>query len=236
MGTGMRYFDPSRLGDSPFRGHVLLSHLHWDHTQGLPFFTPILCPGSRVDIYGPAQEDGRTVGDVLTEVVRPPVFPIGLTTFPGLLDFHDVSDTDFSLSDEVSVMARLIPHVGPTCGYRLTWKGRSIAYLSDHQMPYDGSMSASDNALELAAGADMLIHDSQYTPTEFVHKSTWGHCTVEYAIWLAAEAGVETLVLFHHDPSRYDDAIDEIAVSARRSGERKGVQVVAAAEGMTINV
>jgi phosphoribosyl 1,2-cyclic phosphodiesterase len=235
MGTGLRYFGMQQPIDGSFRGHVLLSHLHWDHTQGLPFFTPILCPGSQLDVYGPAQEDGRTVGAVMHETIRPPLFPIMLADFPGRIDFHDVSDTDFRIGD-LDVMARLIPHVGPTCGYRVEWDGRSVAYMSDHQMPYDGSMHAADAAIELAAGADLLIHDAQYTTKEFAHKSTWGHCTVEYAVWLAAEAGVRQLALFHHDPTRCDDAIDQIVKLARLMGERRGVEVVAASEGLTLSL
>ncbi|MCU1398307.1 MAG: hypothetical protein JWN62_1416 [Acidimicrobiales bacterium] len=241
MGTGVRYFGLRQPMDGTFRGHALISHLHWDHTQGLPFFTPILCAGSTLDVYGPAQDDGRSVGDVMHETVRPPLFPIPLDEFPGQIKFHDVSDTDFTIvsdsgSPDVHVMARLIPHVGPTCGYRVSWNGRSIAYMSDHQMPYDGSMRAAPGALELADGADVLIHDAQYTPNEFAHKRTWGHCTVEYAVWLAAEAGVKQLALFHHDPTRCDDAIDLITKAARIMGERKGVEVVAASEGLTLAV
>ena len=241
MGTGMRYFGLQQPVDGSFRGHVLLSHLHWDHTQGLPFFAPILCSGSRLDVYGPAQEDGRSLADVMRETVRPPLFPIPLENFPGTMQFHDVSDTDFTIESGetgtgIDVMSRLIPHVGPTCGYRVCWNGRSVAYMSDHQMPYDGSMGASDAALELAAGVDLLIHDAQYTAGEFARKSTWGHCTVEYAVWLAAEAGAKRLALFHHDPTRCDEAIDMLTRAAQLLGERKGVEVVAASEGLTLTV
>ena len=251
MGTGLRYFGMCQPNDGRFRGHVLLSHMHWDHTQGLPFFTPILREGARLDIYGPSQDDGRSVRAVMNDTVRPPLFPILLADFPGTIDFHDVSDTDFEISNDVpveddfrigperepvQVMARLIPHVGATCGYRVTWNNRSVTYMSDHQMPYDGSMKATDAAIELACGADLLIHDAQYTTKEFAHKSTWGHCTVEYAVWLAAEAGAKQLALFHHDPTRCDDSIDHLLGKAREMGEHKGVEVFAAAEGLTLAV
>lgn len=252
MGTGLRYFGLSQANDGTFRGHCLLSHLHWDHTQGLPFFTPILHTGAEFDIYGPPQEDGRTVRDVLYATIRPPLFPIELTQFPGIIRFHDVTDNDFTIGasaaasasadagvadvGNVTVKARLIPHVGPTCGYRVTWNGTSIAYLSDHQMPYDGSMSASPAALELIDGCDLVIHDSQYLSAEFAHKSTWGHCTAEYAVWLAAEAGAKRLALFHHDPTRCDDAVDYVTKVVRGIGERSGVEVFAASEGLTIQV
>ena len=253
MGTGMRYFGATQSLDGTFRGHVLLSHMHWDHTQGLPFFTPILCPGSRLDIYGPAQDDGRTVGDVLHSTVRPPLFPIPMEELPGKIDCHDVRDSDFVLDSfknrgadgvpspvdgahEMRVKSRLIPHVGPTCGYRLTWAGRSVTYMSDHQMPSDGSLGASDAALELIDGCDLLIHDSQYTETEFTRKSTWGHCTMQYAVWLAAEAGAKRLALFHHDPTRGDDLLDALARTAIEDGARRGVEVFAASEGLTLHL
>ncbi|HEY4333226.1 MAG TPA: MBL fold metallo-hydrolase [Ilumatobacteraceae bacterium] len=243
MGTGVRYFGLTLPLAATFHGSVLLTHLHWDHVQGLPFFTPILQRGARLDIYGPRQEDGRSLATVLESTICPPLFPIPLSAFPGAVECHDVDNTDFTLAahdahlaDPVSIKARLIPHVGPTCGYRLDWEGRSIAYMSDHQMPTDGSMRADAAAAELAQGVDLLIHDSQYTVKEFAHKSTWGHCTVEYAVWLAAEVGAKRLALFHHDPTRCDEAIDYHTTLARKMGERKGVEVFAAAEGLRVSV
>lgn len=236
LGTGLRYFGMEQPNDGTFRGHCLLSHLHWDHTQGLPFFTPILHAGAEFDIYGPPQADGSTVRDVLFTTIRPPLFPIELGMFPGTLRFHDVTDNDFTIGDAVAVKARLIPHVGPTCGYRVSWQGRSIAYLSDHQMPYDGSMAATDAALELVDGCDLVIHDSQYLANEFAQKNTWGHCTSDFAVWLAATAGAKRLALFHHDPTRCDEAVDVVTKLARSKGERAGVEVFAASEGLTIQV
>jgi ribonuclease BN (tRNA processing enzyme) len=108
--------------------------------------------------------------------------------------------------------------------------------MSDHQMPHDGSMKATDGALELAGDADLLIHDAQYTAKEFAHKSTWGHCTIEFAVWLAAEANVKRLALFHHDPTRCDEALDHLLGKARDLGDRKGVEVIAAAEDLSLSV
>ncbi|CAB4870969.1 unannotated protein [freshwater metagenome] len=236
LGTGLRYFGMKQPSDGSFRGHALLTHLHWDHTQGLPFFAPILCAGAEFDVYGPPQEDGRSIGEILAATIRPPLFPIELERFPGRMRFHDVSDTDFTIGADVAVKARLIPHVGPTCGYRVTWNGRSVAYLSDHQMPYDGSMAASQGALELIDGCDLLIHDSQYLVSEFATKSTWGHCTAEFAVWLAAEAGAKRLALYHHDPTRGDDAVDDMLRAITLEGQRLGVEVFAASEGLTIDL
>ena len=132
--------------------------------------------------------------------------------------------------------ARSIPHIGRTIGYRLTWRGASVAYLSDHQMPTDGSFGVEPGAMELCAGADLLIHDAQYTPAEFARKRDWGHCTIEYAVWLAAEAGVGTLALYHHDPSHHDDAMDILVSDAIACGRKLGVDVIAAREGLCVTV
>ena len=235
LGTGLRYFGKTQPLDGSFRGSCLLSHLHWDHTQGLPFFGPILLPGSHLDVYAPIQEDGRPSAEAIRAFMRPPHFPISLDDLPGTVDFHDVGDTEFDIGG-ARVLSRLLPHVGNTLGFRLTFAGTSIVYMSDHQQPYDGSHAMSDGARELAQSADLLIHDSQYTMEEFRVKRNWGHCTVEYALWLAAECDVKRLALFHHDPSRSDDSIDELAACATLAGRLSDVEVFAASEGLTVEI
>lgn len=235
MGTGMRYFGKTWPDDQLFRGHCLLSHLHWDHVQGLPFFSPLLQQGSSLDVYGPAQTDGRSLDDVVSYTIRPPLFPVSVDELPGDVRFHDTADAEFSIGG-FNVMSRLIPHLGPTLGFRVEFDGRAVAYLSDHQQPFDGSMSAAQGPLDLIDGVDLLIHDSQYTPKEFAAKSTWGHCTIEYAVWLACQGRVKQLALFHHDPSRRDDDLDVLLECAAQLGASNGVKVIAAAEGLTVDL
>jgi phosphoribosyl 1,2-cyclic phosphodiesterase len=235
MGTGLRYFGKGVPSDQLFRGSCLLSHLHWDHVQGLPFFTPLLREGSSLDVYGPSQVDGRSLDEVVSYTIRPPLFPVSVDELPGDVRFHDTADAEFSIG-AFKVMSRLIPHLGPTLGFRVELNGRSIAYLSDHQQPFDGSLSAAPGALELVDGVDLLIHDSQYTPSEFMAKSTWGHCTVEYAVWLAVQGKVKKLALFHHDPSRRDDELDGLWRCAAEAGAKHGVEVIAASEGLSVDL
>jgi ribonuclease BN (tRNA processing enzyme) len=128
----------------------------------------------------------------------------------------------------------LIPHVGQTLGYRLTWRGAAVAYLSDHQQPSASAFSVSAGARALCDGVDVLIHDAQYTHDEFMRKADWGHCTVDYALRVAQECGAATLVLFHHDPTHDDDLIDALCEAARTVS--RGVDVVAAREGLTLRV
>jgi phosphoribosyl 1,2-cyclic phosphodiesterase len=235
LGTGLRYFGLTQPTDGTFRGTCLLSHLHWDHTQGLPFFSPILRTGAELDVYAPIQEDGRPVWRAVKAFMQPPHFPISLEHIPGTLRFHDISDDDFLVGGAM-VKARLVPHVGNTLGYRVTHSGRSVAYLSDHQQPYDGSYGVADGARELVEGVDLLIHDAQYTEAEFAQKYNWGHCTIEYAVRLAAQCGVKALALFHHDPVRRDDVVDELTACAADLGRSLGVEVFAAREGLTLEL
>lgn len=235
LGTGLRYFGNSLPSHEAFSGTCLLSHLHWDHIQGVPFFTPMLKDGSHVAMYAPVQEGDMTVEQIFAETIKPPLFPVHLWMLPGVIEFNEIWNSEFSIGD-VEVMSRSIPHVGNTVGYRVTAHGSSVAYLSDHQMPHDGSFTATDGALELCGEADLVIHDAQYTMPEFAQKRDWGHCTTEYAIWLAAEAGATRLALFHHDPSHNDDMMDRIAESAAACGAEFGIEVFTAREGLSVRL
>lgn len=235
LGTGLRNFGTTQPTDGSFKGTALVSHTHWDHIQGLPFFPPILAPGAEFDIYGPAQEDGATFADVFASFMARPLFPVTVDDLPGSVRFKDANDTRFWVGD-AHITALQIPHCGVTNGYRIEWQDVTVAYLPDHQQPADGRFQLTPAARELCEGADLLVHDAQYTPTEFARKSSWGHCTVEFALWAARETGVERLALFHHDPSRDDDALDDIARCAESWGDKLGIEVITAREGLTVSV
>lgn len=235
IGTGARKFGVGLAQHGTFHGTCLLSHLHWDHMQGLPFFAPLLSEGSSLDIYAPAQDDGRGVEEVMAAVIRPPMFPVTIDELPGAVRFHDTADSEFQVGG-LRVIARNVPHVGPTLGYRVEFHGRSVAYISDHQQPHDGSFAISDGVRELAEGVDLLIHDAQYTTSEFSAKSTWGHCTIDFAMWVAEQCHVGTLALFHHDPTRTDVALDEVARCAQVTADGRGFEAFVAYEGLTVAV
>src|SRR3954449_13246929 len=231
LGTGLRYWGDTLPKDGSFHGSALVTHLHWDHVQGLPFFVPADRPGARFDIYGPMQE-GLSLEQAFEEFMRPPYFPVRFTDLRGDIAFHDLSDSDIVIGD-AKVKVRSVPHVGITNGYRVEMGGAVVAYISDHQQPMDGSMDIPDSVVELCEGADILIHDAQYTPEEFAEKRHWGHCTVEYAVEVAKAAEVRTLCLFHHDPSHGDDFVDDMLVRAHqaRNGTGSPGEILAAAEG-----
>ncbi len=234
LGTGLRRWGDTLPHDGSFRGHGLVTHVHWDHVQGLPFFVPVLRDGASFDVYGPPPNPPgtETLAQCFEHFVAPPYFPVTIADLPGSVHFHTVRDTEFVVGD-AKVTARDVPHTGVTNGYRIEQDGVVVTYISDHQMPADGSHEVTDAVLELCDGADLLIHDAQYTPEEFAEKSTWGHCTTEFAVHVAAEAGVKRLALFHHDPAHDDDFVDCLAEQASTLAGGRVDEVVAAAEGLT---
>jgi phosphoribosyl 1,2-cyclic phosphodiesterase len=235
MGTGLRFWGAHLPADQPFLGHALVTHLHWDHVQGLPFFTPILRPGSELDVYAPPPGNG-TLEHAFDEFMAPPYFPVRVHDLPGDLRFHAVVDHEFAIGD-VRIVSRSVPHIGPTNGYRIERDGVSVAYISDHQQPLDGSTKVPDGVLELCADADLVIHDAQYTAGEFENKAHWGHCTVDYALHVAAQAGAHRVALFHHDPGHDDATIDSILCHAGLKARALGLtEVVAASEGYSVSI
>lgn len=239
IGTGLRLFGDTQPQDGSFRGAALITHMHWDHVQGLPFFVPALKPGAQLDIYGPCPDVGHSLKASFDEFMRPPFFPVTVDQLPGDIRFHDVHDTQLAIGN-AKVTARTVPHVGATNGYRIEWDGAKVAYISDHQSPASGAeegVQISDSVLELAEGVDVLIHDSQYWPGEWRRKSDWGHCTMDYAVHVARVARAKQLVLFHHDPAHDDAEVDRILEHARLRAAGTCIdEVVAAYEGLTISL
>jgi phosphoribosyl 1,2-cyclic phosphodiesterase len=219
-----------------FHGTVLLTHLHWDHIQGLPFFAPLGNEDAVLDVYGPAQEEG-TLDEVFTGVMRPPYFPIRPADLNGAVRFHDAGTDDFAING-AKVRSRWVRHTSPTLGFRVEVEGVSVAYLSDHGpgCSDDPENYVPPDVLELCDGADLVIHDSQHTCDEYETKWFYGHCTVEYAVHVAQEAGARELMLFHHCPTHSDDDLDLMLVHARDLGARTGLEVRAAAEGLCLEL
>lgn len=237
LGTGSRQLGHELLrnaGEPPYPElYAVTTHLHFDHIQGLPFFQPVLCDGATLDIYGPPQE-GESLGDAFAAVLRPPYFPVELVHLPAELRFHEVGDDRLTLGP-FEVLVRLIPHVGATCGYRVEADGLVVAYLSDHQAPRSLT-GVADSVLELCDGADLLIHDAQYTVEEFRAKEHWGHSTIGYALAVAREAGAKRLALYHHDPTHSDDFLDAAAKEAAELAAGDGIDIVMSSEGLSVSL
>lgn len=232
LGTGVRAFGFTCAMDGTFVGTALVTHIHWDHIQGLPFFAPLHLAGSRLDVYAPHQEQG-SLGDVFDQLMRPPYFPVRYTELGGDVRFVDVTSDSFTVGSR-KVMVRPVPHKGPTVGYRVESSAATVTYISDHQAPA-GLDTVAPGVLELAAGTDVLIHDAQYTPAQFAQKKDWGHCTLDYALLVAREAGAKRLVLFHHDPSHTDEDLDRLTSELQDRAAGSSVEVIAAREGLVLD-
>jgi phosphoribosyl 1,2-cyclic phosphodiesterase len=234
LGTGLTPYGVTIAEE--FHGTALLSHLHWDHMQGLPFFTPLHCPGATLDVYGPRQTEGP-LAEVFAQIMCPPFFPIRPADLGGEVRFHDTGDDDFPVG-LAKVRSRWVRHVGPTLGYRVDCNGVSIAYIPDHGpgcRPEHPDDYVPHEVLELCDGVDVLIHDAQHTSAEYEKKRHWGHCTVDYAVHVAKEAGARRLVLFHHDPGHCDADLDRITdVAAEHASQLGAPELIAAYEGLRL--
>jgi len=233
-GTGIRRV-PALLGNAAFRGTILLTHLHWDHVQGIPFFTAGDRDDARVVLAMPAQGDPLAV---LAAGMGPPHFPITPRGLHGDWSFVGLEPGHHEV-EGFEVLAADLPHKGGrTFGYRVTETGRSVAYVPDHgplgcgNGP-DGLGARHEAVLSLARDVDVLVHGAQFTSAEREVAADFGHATVDYAVALAEEAGAGRLVLFHHAPARTDDAVDAILDSIASSS---AVVVLAAAEGLDLDV
>lgn len=232
-GTGIVGLTPSP--HHPPAYNVLLSHLHWDHIIGLPFFFASNRADAEVDVYGPASEEG--LRQAVDSVICPPGFPIDTAGFRGRWDFHGLGEESFQLGC-IKVTARTVRHRGPALGYRVEAGGCTLAYVSDHgpgaeNRELEEDANVPDTLLDLLEGADLLFHDAQYTDTEYQHLRHFGHTTPTYATAAATAGRVGCLALFHHDPRRNDDGVDEMLALGRQAALACGFagQLVAAAEG-----
>ncbi len=238
LGTGLRPLGHAleeRVGiGNPVEVSAFLTHLHWDHIIGLPFCTPMLRQGGRMDVYGPPQDDG-SLHDIIDRVVKPPFFPVQVKELQGEIEFTEVTD-DLIAVGSAKVLVRQVPHVGTTLGFRIEAGDQALAFVCDHQAP-DDRAHVDAAVLELCHRADLVIHDAQYTEEEFQAKATWGHSTIGYAVHVAAEAGARRVALFHHDPRHTDDDIDGLLAQAQATDSAGRLDgVLAAREGLTIDL
>lgn len=234
-GTGLRKLS-ALLDGQPFRGTIVLSHLHWDHVMGVPFFAAGDHPDARVKVLVP--EQGSDAETLIEKMMSPPSFPITPSQLRGRWEFESYGEGTLEL-EGFSVLAREVPHAGGrTMGLRVADERGSIAYMSDHA-PHElgpgerGVGVVHDAARVLAGGVDVLFHDSQYTTEELAVRFTWGHASMEYCVELAEAAGAQRVVLFHHDPGRTDEAVAELHAKLQATTD---VPIDIGREGLTIAI
>ncbi len=249
-GTGVRALglqllqDAADSGGPPPAGSILIGHTHWDHIHGLPFFAPLFVPGSRWDVFGP-RGLMRNLDNVLAGQMEYQYFPIGLDEVNAEVHYHDLVEGVFEVGD-ATIRTQYLNHPALTLGFRIEADGATVVYASDHE-PHDAALAggtlprlgtADARHADFLADADVVVHDTQYDAAGYAAKVGWGHSTMEYAVALAGAARVRRLVLYHHDPQRDDDGVDDLLRRARALAATDGVglEVDAAAEGSVLEV
>ena len=241
-GTGIRGLGKHLAGlksAAGVRAHIVLSHAHWDHIQGLPYFAPFFTKGNVITVWGPKQGDVE-MGAILRQLMQPVVFPVPLDALAASLEVKHVN-ADPIETEGCTITSMRVRHPAVTLGYRLEMPGgASIAYVTDDELGPAGQYEVGprwrERFVKFVGGADLLIHDAMYTPDEIKSHAGWGHSTYAEAVELAKEAGVRQLALFHHEPEHTDAAMDVVTETAQEIAARGGgkVKIVAAAEGMRI--
>ncbi len=251
-GTGIRSLGLELLDSPqrPIRATILLGHTHWDHIQGFPFFMPAFESGNEFTICAPKGIE-RSLSDVLAGQMEYTYFPVELNQLPAGIEFRELDEGVFQFGT-ARVFAQYMNHPAPALAYRVEADGVNVVYMCDHE-PFgdrlwrEGSFPGELESLlhegdrrhaDFMRHADLLIHDSQYTPEEYPQKKNWGHSSYEYPVELAAMSDVYRVVLTHHDPTHNDDFLDEVQRRARHLARQRNfmMQVMCAYEGMEIHV
>jgi phosphoribosyl 1,2-cyclic phosphodiesterase len=245
-GTGIRELGRSlveRANGRAVSGDIFLTHAHWDHIQGIPFFAPLFHKGNHFTIWG-SQSLQTSIDRVVRDQMSPVVFPVSFEELQAQIDFQDLAE-ECRAGRGYDVSAMAVRHPGGALGYRFTngnAGGRAFVYVSDNELNpaarYEDAAGWRARFVEFARGAAVLVHDTMYTTQEYDAFVGWGHSTYDDAVELAMEAGVERLVLFHHRPERTDDEVDRCLEACRTMVKSRGsrLEIVAAAEGMSLTV
>lgn len=249
-GTGARLLGNHLLtkGSGPVSAAILLTHTHWDHIQGFPFFAPLFAPGNSFAVYGP---EGAHVSlrDVLAGQMEHHYFPVELDQLSARISYQDLAEGTHEIAG-LCVAAQLMNHPSATLGYRVECDGKTVCYLSDHEPFYEGVwrdgaepgliesiLDPGDRRhAEFMRDADVVVHEAQYTPEEYPSKRHWGHSSYPYVVELAAAAGVRCVLLTHHDPAHDDDFLRNLEKRARSLAKQIGspIEVACAYEGLEV--
>lgn len=255
-GTGIRELGLQLAAQKkPLRIHLLLTHTHWDHIQGFPFFTPIYFPGNELFVYGPRALVEKSLEEAMMFQMQYSYFPVRGVELSARVKFTELGEENFSIGD-VEFSAKSMNHPIRVLAYRFKHKGRSAIYTGDNEPYYDVLEDRStrmdtgihrrsefihecnQGVVDFCRGADVLVADAQYTDEEYKSKRGWGHSSVSHVVSLARESGVRKLVLFHHEPAHDDRTLDGIEKDARSRARRAKARfsVVMAREGMVLAV
>lgn len=237
-GTGLRPLGVAMQPDLPAELHILLTHLHLDHLQGLGFFRPLFAPGLNIKIWGPTSPV-QGLEERIARYLSPPLFPVHLDDVAANISFHDAPEHAVTIGS-ATIRAAKVTHQGPTVAYRIEEAGRVFVYLPDHEpsMGNDLRTVAPEwmSGYDIARDADVLLHDAQYRDHEYGAHVGWGHSSITATMGFAAQARVERVVLFHHDPYHNDDDLEALLTEARALWDGPDEHVQLASERMSITL
>lgn len=216
-GTGIRGLGETLLAQQPVKATMFFSHLHWDHVQGFPFFTPAYLPNSELVMYGPGADGEQQLRSVLSKQMEPPNFPVPLSAMRAKMDFRSAKHGQVIETGPFQVTPFELPHPQGCIGYHIEAEGKRFAYCTDVELTLEGLKRELGDVLE---GVDALVLDAQYTPDEYdgkvgPPKKGWGHSTMIEAARIAKATDAHRLFLFHHDPAHSDDQVEAMAEEAR---------------------
>ncbi len=257
-GTGLRALGNKlarEANGAPGQYHVLLSHVHWDHIQGLPFFSPAYIQGTQISIYA-LLTAANELDQVIGGITRAEFFPLPLASVPAQFQFHTVEPGVALAIGSVQVTPIALNHPFGAVGYRMDGDGSAWAYVSDtapfdkvlhkqhflsgleplSQVDRDALQAMHDGLLARLRGVDTVVYDTHFLPEEYAKFPHYGHSTPDHAIDICVAAGVRRLVLYHHAPAHSDDQMDQIAATYLAKGAAVGVEVLTAFEGMTVAI
>jgi len=236
-GTGIRALGFDLLERGARRVHLLLTHLHLDHLEGLRFFAPLSDERATLDIWGPPSPVS-SLQERIARSFSPPLFPIDLREVPARVTFHDVPREPWTV-DGTRLVADLVAHPGPTVGFRIETATSSFAYLPDHEPALAGIADRSRDWISgavIAEDVDLLLHDAQYFEDEYEERIGWGHSSVADAVAFAEVVGARRLVLFHHEPLHTDGSLERLEARARSLADGNEDWSALAREGMVIEL
>jgi phosphoribosyl 1,2-cyclic phosphodiesterase len=259
LGTGVKplgdWMMKNDFKNGPMDMDIFISHTHWDHIMGFPMFTPLFIPGTKMRIRGPVSYNDDTLASIIGDQLSYRYWPIRQIELAAQIEYQELKETTMDMGGGLKLTTKYLNHPILCLGYRFEYKGKTIVTAFDHEpfrnlFPTDpedpsyneeaaleGEAAAkeeNEKILRFYSGADILIHDTQYTAGEFEKHLGWGHSSFEYAIEAACQTGVKKLIFFHHDPNNTDERLDALYKQYKNEAKKPSLEIVMASEGSTV--